>query len=80
LTLYLARKRGAPTQRETGRAYEAVDRLAVIARAKPAATHPQSGRTVRELLGDVAEDLEGSNCAQNVVQRIDQARATLPAL
>ena len=60
--------------------YAAVDRLASIATAKPAATYAQSGRKVRELLGDIAEDLEGSNCAENVVKRIDQTRATLPAL
>jgi hypothetical protein len=79
LALYLARRRGPPSQAETGRAYGAVDRLAEIARAKPSATQPLSGRTVRELLGDVAEDLEGSNCAPNVVQRINQVLATLPA-
>lgn len=79
LVLYLARRRGPPTETETGRAYEAVDRLASIAQAKPTATQPLGGRNVRELLGDIAEDLEGSNCAANVVQRIDQALATLPA-
>jgi hypothetical protein len=78
LVLYLARRRGPPTQSETGSAYEAVDRLAAIARDKPAAALPLAGRTVRELLGDIAEDLEGSNCADNVVRRIDQALATLP--
>ena len=80
LTLYLSGRRGPPTEKETLRSYAAVDRLASIARAKPAATYAQSGRNVRELLGDIAEDLEGSNCAENVVKRIDQARATLPAL
>jgi hypothetical protein len=78
LVLYLARRRGPPTQSETGRVYEAVDRLAGIARDKPAAALPLAGRTVRELLGDIAEDLEGSNCADNVVRRIDQVLATLP--
>lgn len=78
VALYLARRRDAPTQAETGRAYDAVDRLAVIAHDKPAAALPLVGRTVRELLGDIAEDLEGSNCADNVVRRIDQALATLP--
>ena len=29
-------------------------------------------------LGDLAEDLEGSNCDQRLVERIDQALATLP--
>jgi hypothetical protein len=79
LTLYLARKRGAPTERETGRAFAAVDRLVAIARDKPSAAQAQDGRTVRDLLGDIAEDLEGSNCAANVEQRIEQALVTLPA-
>jgi hypothetical protein len=78
LSLYLARRRGPPSQAENGRAYGAVDRLATIARLKPAA-EAAIGRTARELLGDLAEDLEGSNCAPNVVQRIDQALAGLPA-
>jgi hypothetical protein len=79
LVLYLARRRGAPTQAETQRAFSAVDQLEQIARAKPAATLPLAGRTVRELLGDLAEELEGSNCAANIVQRLDQALAALPA-
>ena len=79
LTLYLARRRGAPTGRETERAYAAVDRLAEIARDKPAAAQGAGGRTVRDLLGDIAEDLEGSNCASNVEQRIEKALAALPA-
>jgi hypothetical protein len=78
LSRYLARRRGPPTQAENGRAYGAVDRLAAIARLKPA-VETEAGRTARELLGDLAEDLEGSNCAPNVVQRIDQALAALPA-
>ena len=78
LVLYVGRRRGPPTASETNRAYGAVDDLVAIARDKPL-MQTQSGRTVRELLGDLAEDLEGSNCAENVVERIDQARATLPA-
>jgi hypothetical protein len=79
LALELARRRGPPTESDTAQAYSAVDRLAGIARVKPTATQPLAGRTVRELLGDLAEDLEGSNCAPNVVQRINQALAALPA-
>jgi hypothetical protein len=79
LTRYLARRRGPPTEDETGRAYGAVDRLAEIARTKPAATQGPTGETVRDLLGDIAEDLQGSNCAENVVARIDQILAALPA-
>ena len=57
----------------------AVDRLAAIARAKPAAPQGRSGETVRDLMSDTAEDLQGSNCADNVVSRLDQALGSLPA-
>jgi hypothetical protein len=33
---------------------------------------------MRLFLGDFAEDLQGSNCDPRLVQRIDQALATLP--
>jgi hypothetical protein len=79
LLQYLARRRGPPTEDETGEAYAGVDRLAGIARAQPSATVSPTGETVRDLLGDIAEDLQGSNCADNVVARIDQALRTLPA-
>jgi hypothetical protein len=76
--LYLERRTDPPTRAETARAYEGVDRLAAIARAKPAAPQGRSGETVRDLMADTAEDLQGSNCADNVVQRIDQALTSLP--
>jgi hypothetical protein len=79
LTLYLARRRGPPTEEEAGRVYGAVDRLAAIARAQPSGTQGSTGGTIRDLLGDIAEDLQGSHCADNVVARIDQALGDLPA-
>jgi hypothetical protein len=78
ILLYLERRTGPPTEGETAGAVEAVDRLAAIARAKPAAPQGRSGETVRDLMSDTAEDLQGANCADNVVQRIDQALASLP--
>jgi hypothetical protein len=75
--LYLERRTDPPTRGETDRAYGAVDRLAAIARSKPAAPQGRSG-TVRDLMSDTAEDLQGANCADNVVQRIDQALGSLP--
>jgi hypothetical protein len=77
--LYLERRTDPPTSGDTARAYAGVDRLAAIARAKPAAPQGRSGETVRDLMADTAEDLQGSNCADNVVSRIDQALASLPA-
>jgi hypothetical protein len=77
--LYLERRTDPPTQGDTARAYAGVDRLAAIARAKPSAPQGRSGETVRDLMADTAEDLQGANCADNVVGRIDQALASLPA-
>jgi hypothetical protein len=75
--LYLTRRRGPPTQAETQRVYEEVDRLAALARQKPGA-QARNGATLRTLLGDIAEDLEGSNCSPPLEQRVEQALATLP--
>ena len=63
LTLYLARRRGPPTEDETGRATARGPARRDRTR-EAGCDQRQSGRTVRELLGDIAEDLEGSNCAQ----------------
>jgi hypothetical protein len=79
ILLYLERHTGPPTEGETARALDAVDRLAAIARAKPAAPQGRSGETVRDLMSDTAEGLQGSNCADNVVTRLDQALESLPA-
>jgi hypothetical protein len=79
ILLYLERRTDPPTEGDTARAYAAVDRLAAIARAKPAAPQGRSGETVRDLMSDTAEDLQGANCADNVVSRIDRALGSLPA-
>jgi len=79
ILLYLERRTNPPTQGDAARAMGAVDRLAAIARAKPAAPQGRSGETVRDLMSDTAEDLQGSNCADNVVSRLDQALGSLPA-
>jgi hypothetical protein len=67
----------APSQAAQGRGLEAVERLISLARAKPSATY-RTGVDMRLLLGDTAEDLEGSNCDGRLVQRLDQALAALP--
>jgi hypothetical protein len=66
-----------PSAAEQGRAFTATDRLIELARVKPAAPS-ESGVQMELFLGDLAEDLEGSNCDPRLVQRIDQALATLP--
>ncbi len=37
------------------------------------------GTTPRLALGDIAENLEGTNCDPRLVAQIDEALATLPA-
>jgi hypothetical protein len=77
VALYLLRRRGAPTRAETQEAYDAIDRLGALAREKPGA-ETQNGATLRTLLGDIVEDLDGSNCSPALQQRVEQALATLP--
>ncbi|MEK6328375.1 MAG: hypothetical protein AABM66_12770 [Actinomycetota bacterium] len=77
LALSLTGQRKPPSVAEQGRALAATDRLVELARSKPAASL-DSGGDMRLFLGDLAEDLEGSNCDVRLVQRIDQALATLP--
>jgi hypothetical protein len=66
-----------PSASEQGRAFAASDRLIELARRKPGA-RLETGLDIGLFLGDLAEDLEGSNCDQRLVERIDQALATLP--
>jgi len=54
-----------------------VARLERLARAEPLAPAPD-GSTPRFALGDIAEDLEGSNCDPRLARRIDEALAALP--
>lgn len=66
-----------PSAAEQGRAFAATDRLIELAREKPAA-RIQTGVDMGLFLGDLAENLEGSNCDPRLVERLDQALATLP--
>ena len=77
LALSLTGQRKPPSAEEQGRAFAATDRLIELAREKPAA-RVETGVDMGLFLGDLAEDLEGSNCDQRLVDRIDQALATLP--
>ena len=63
-----------PTVGQQARALEAVDALVALAAEKPAA------RVRREVdlglyLGDLAENLEGSNCDPQIVARLEQGLA-----
>jgi hypothetical protein len=77
LALSLTGRRRPPSAEEQVRAFAATDRLIELARRKPAAPL-ETGLEMRLFLGDLAEDLEGSNCDPRLVERIDQALATLP--
>jgi hypothetical protein len=77
LALSLTGQRKPPSVGEQGRAFAATDRLIELAREKPAA-RVDTGVDMGLFLGDLAEDLEGSNCDSRLVERIDQALATLP--
>ena len=66
-----------PSPSEEADAFAATDRLIELARSKPTAPL-ESGVRMSLFLGDLAEDLEGSNCDQRLIERIDQALATLP--
>jgi hypothetical protein len=74
---YAAGRRGPPTRRELARAQRAIDVLAALAMEKPRA--PAAGGTApRDVLVNVAEDLEGSNCSPPLLARVEQALAALP--
>ena len=55
-----------------------VRRLERLAADRPLAQAPD-GSTPRFALGDIAEDLEGSNCDSRLARQIDDALATLPS-
>jgi hypothetical protein len=77
LALSLTGRARPPSAEEASRAFAATDRLIELARAKPAASL-ENRVEMGLFLGDLAEDLEGSNCDSRLVERIDQALATLP--
>jgi hypothetical protein len=54
-----------------------LERLVSLARKKPQA-RSRRGQTMRQVLGDMAEGLEGSNCSGGFEQKLEQALRTLP--
>ncbi len=71
----LARRRSPATVNPTP-VRRALDQLAALAQRKPEAETPD-GASVRLALGDIAEDLEGTNCDSQLVARIDALLAEL---
>jgi hypothetical protein len=68
----------APTPDEAARAFAAADRLVAAVRAKPRAER-EPGQDLRLYLGDVIENLEGSNCDPRMLQHLEAALARIPA-
>jgi hypothetical protein len=69
LGLHLAGRRGVPDRAVRRRAFEGARTIARLARAKPEARF--SGvQTTRQLAGDTAEDLEGTNCSGRLVAEL----------
>ena len=77
LALSLTGQERPPSAEEASRAFAATDRLIELVREKPVA-RVQPGVDTELFLGDLAENLEGSNCDPRLVGRIDEALATLP--
>jgi hypothetical protein len=66
-----------PTAGLHARAFRAVDHLIELAARKPGA-RVSRGVDVKLFLGDLTENLQGSNCDPALVARLEQGLATLP--
>jgi hypothetical protein len=66
---YAARVAPPPGPEATDRAVQGARRIAALAREKPAARY-RPGQTARDLAGDLAEDLEGTNCSARLVSEL----------
>jgi hypothetical protein len=75
--LYLIGERDPPGPAEYERAQRAVTALVEVAREAPEAQYRNQG-TMRQLLGDSAENLEGTNCSRDLVRVLDEGLRTLP--
>jgi hypothetical protein len=71
LGLHLAGRRAAPGPLAQRRAVEGARRIALLARRKPEARYSPI-QTVRQLAGDTAEDLEGTNCSRRLVAELSR--------
>ena len=69
LGLHLAGRRSAPGAEVLRRAVEGARAIALIAQRKPGARYTPA-QTARQLAGDTAEDLEGTNCSGRLVAEL----------
>lgn len=67
----------APTVAQQARALEAVDELVALAAAKPDA-EVAKGVETSLFVGDLTENLQGSNCDAAIVARLEAGLATVP--
>jgi hypothetical protein len=75
--LFLSRRRGPTTEEELGEATAEIDRLVAIARSKPNARLDEL-TTMSDVVGDLAEGLEASNCSPALEARLEQALGSGP--
>ena len=71
LGLHLVAGRARPGARVQRRAVAGARALARLARRKPEALYA-THQTVRQLAGDTAEDLEGTNCSARLVVELER--------
>jgi hypothetical protein len=76
--LYLGGRARPPSGADVERASAAADDLIALARAKPDAPAGSRG-SMRDLLGLIAEDLEGTNCSPDLARRLSEGFASLPS-
>jgi hypothetical protein len=69
--------RAAPSPGEQQAAFAAADRLLALAARKPTAPLG-AGQDLRLFVGDVAENLEGSNCDPRMIARLERGLARIP--
>jgi hypothetical protein len=77
IALFVSRRGSQPSSSQTERTFRAVDNLIALARQKPDPLY-QGREDLRDLLNDMAEDLDGTNCSPPLLDRIEEGLRTVP--
>jgi hypothetical protein len=77
IALFFSRRGSQPSRSQTDRTFRAVDNLIALARRKPDALY-QGREGLQDLLNDMAEDLDGTNCSPPLLSRIEEGLRTVP--
>jgi hypothetical protein len=77
LALSVTGQRKPPLAADRARAFTAVDDLVELASEKPAA-QVEPGVDLRLHVGDIAENLQGSNCDREIITALDEGLARIP--